>query len=57
MNDQNEWTDPSDERETIISYLVENSDLSPLQAKDLINKHSTDKGHLIEIARTMNAEG
>lgn len=57
MNNQNDWTDPSDEREAIIRYLVENTDLSPLQAKDLINKHGTDRGHLIEIARTMNAEG
>lgn len=57
MTDENSWTDPGDDREAAIRYLVENTDLSPLQAKELVAKHGADRTKLTEIARTMKAEG
>lgn len=57
MTDKNAWTDPSDDREAIIRYLVENTDLSPLQAKELVAKHGVDREKLMEAARTTKAEG
>lgn len=56
-DDRNEWTNPQDEDEAEIKYLVENTDLSPLQAKELVAKHGADREKLLEIARTMQAEG
>jgi hypothetical protein len=56
-DDRNEWTNPQDNDEAEIKYLVENTDLSPLQAKELVAKHGADRGKLLEIARTMQAEG
>jgi hypothetical protein len=53
----NNWTHPSNKEEAEIRYLVENTDLSPLQAKELVSKHGTDRAKLLEIARTMKAEG
>ena len=57
MTDKNDWIDPSSDAEAEIKHLVENTDLSPLQAKDLVAKHGTDRKKLLEIARTMKAEG
>ncbi|TWG65817.1 MULTISPECIES: hypothetical protein [unclassified Aminobacter] len=57
MNDNNEWMHPHTANEELVRYLVENSDLSPLQAKDLVAKYGTDREKLIEVARTMKAEG
>lgn len=57
MKDKNDWTAPSDAHEAEIKHLVENTDLSPLQAKDLVERHGTDRAKLLEIARTMKAEG
>lgn len=54
---ENEWMHPDDELKAEIKYLVENTDLSPLQAKDLVAKHGADREKLMEIARTMKAEG
>lgn len=56
MADKNEWLDPSNTHEAEIKYLVENTDLSPLQAKELVAKHGTDRARLLQIARTMKAE-
>ncbi|AZN70761.1 hypothetical protein D5400_05255 [Georhizobium profundi] len=56
-DDRNEWTNPQDNDEAEIKYLVENTDLSPLQAKELVAKHGADRDKLLEIARTMQAEG
>lgn len=56
-DDRNEWTNPQDNDEAEIKYLVENTDLSPLQAKELVAEHGTDRDKLLEIARTMQAEG
>lgn len=53
----NEWLDPENRAEEEIRYLVENTDLSPLQAKRLVEKHGADRQKLLEIARTMKAEG
>jgi hypothetical protein len=57
MTDSNSWTNPDDEREAAIKHLAENTDLSPLQAKDLISQHGTDIDTLMKIAETMKAEG
>ncbi|MGS1096833.1 hypothetical protein ACVCNR_20005 (plasmid) [Aquamicrobium terrae] len=40
-----------------VRYLAEHTDLSPLQARELIEKHGRDRKKLLEIARTMKAEG
>jgi hypothetical protein len=57
MTDSNSWTNPDDEREAAIKHLVENTDLSPLQANDVVAKHGTDINKLLKIAETMKAEG
>ena len=56
-DDKHEWLDPDNEEEATIRYLVENTDLSPLQAKELVARHGSDRAKLLEIARTMKAEG
>lgn len=53
----NEWLDPDTPEEHEIRYLVENTDLSPAQARELVQKHGADRKTLLEIARTMKAEG
>jgi hypothetical protein len=40
-----------------VRYLSENTDLSPYQAREVIAKHGHDRRKLLEIARTMKAEG
>ncbi|PBC02550.1 hypothetical protein CK220_20810 [Mesorhizobium sp. WSM3860] len=40
-----------------VRFLAENSDLSPKQALELIREHGHDRNKLLEIARTMKAEG
>lgn len=55
--DQNEWMSPDDEREAAIKHLVENTDLLPNQAKDLVAKHGADREKLMELGKTMKAEG
>lgn len=57
MTDANDWTSPDNATEAAIRHLVETTDLSPLQAKELVAKHGTDREKLLEIARTMKAEG
>lgn len=57
MADKNAWTDPANEHEEAIRYLVENTDVSPLQAKELVERHGTDQEVLIEIAKTRKVEG
>ena len=56
-NDQNDWTRPGDAREALIKALVEETDLSPLQAKELVAEHGTDRDKVFRIARTFKAEG
>lgn len=56
-DDRHEWLDPDNERDALVRHLVENTDLSPIQAKELVAKHGTDRAKLLEIARTMKAEG
>jgi len=48
-------TDPLTQDEDI-KYLAENTDLSPLQAKDLIKKHGRDRQKLLEEAKNFKAE-
>lgn len=57
MTDKNDWLNPGDAREAEIRYLVENTDLSPIQAKELVRKYGADRRKLLDIARTMKAEG
>jgi hypothetical protein len=38
-------------------YLAENTDLSPRQARELVRRHGRDRAKLLEIARSMKAEG
>lgn len=40
-----------------VRFLSENTDLSPRQARELIEKHGRDRTKLLEVARTMKAEG
>lgn len=54
---QNEWLDPENAEEAEVRYLVENTDVSPQQAKKLVAEHGTDREKLLEIAKTMKAEG
>lgn len=56
-DDRNDWTSPDNAHETEIRYLVENTDLSPLQAKELVAEHGPDREKLLKIAETMKAEG
>ena len=56
-DDANTWLDPDDVREAEIRYLVEHTDLSPLQAKELVARHGADRVKLLEVAKTMKAEG
>jgi len=57
MTDQNDWMDPKDAREAAIRFLAENTDLSPLQAKELVDLHGTDREELLKLAATRKAEG
>ena len=40
-----------------VKFLAENSDLSPLQAQDLIRKIGRDRQQLLEEAKKFKAEG
>lgn len=40
-----------------VRYLAENTDLSPNQARELVLRHGRDRKKLMEVARTMKAEG
>jgi hypothetical protein len=40
-----------------VKFLAENTDLSPNQALELIEKHGRDRRKLLEIAKTRKAEG
>jgi hypothetical protein len=39
-----------------VRYLTENTDLSPRQARELIEEHGDDREKLLRIAKTMKAE-
>lgn len=39
-----------------VKFLAENTDLSPRQARELIDKHGRDRKTLLEKARTFKAE-
>lgn len=55
--EKNEWLEPTTEEEAEIRYLVENTDLSPRQAREVVAEHGVDRKKLLEVARTMKAEG
>lgn len=55
--DRHEWLDPDTDEEAAVRFLAENTDLSPLQARELVARHGADRARLVEIARTMKAEG
>lgn len=46
---------PNDD-DPLVRELAEQTDLSPLQARGLIQQHGRDREKLLEIARTMKAE-
>jgi hypothetical protein len=54
--DPNSWTDPSNSVEAEVRYLVENTDVSPEQAKRLVKEHGPDRTKLLRLAKTMKAE-
>lgn len=39
-----------------VRYLTENTDLSPKQARELIEEHGNDREKLLQIAKKMKAE-
>ncbi|MGN6142287.1 MAG: hypothetical protein ACTHOP_01720 [Mesorhizobium sp.] len=39
-----------------VRYLTENTDLSPKQARELIEEHGNDREKLLQIAKRMKAE-
>jgi hypothetical protein len=47
------WDDDDED----IRFLAENTDLSPRQAGKLVAEHGRDRDRLLELARTMKAEG
>jgi hypothetical protein len=56
-DDPNDWLDADNANETEVRFLVENTDLSPMQAKELVQKHGTNREELLKIARNIKAEG
>jgi hypothetical protein len=54
--EKNEWLEPNTDEEAEIRHLVENTDLSPQQARQIVAKHGLDRRKLLEVARTMKAE-
>lgn len=55
--EKHEWLNPATEEEAEVRYLAEHTDLSPKQAQELVREHGTDRDKLLEIAKTMKAEG
>lgn len=50
-------TKDSEGDEADVLYLAENTDLSPLQARELIRRFGNDRDRLLREARTFKAEG
>ncbi len=55
MNHKKNDSDPLTEDEDI-KFLAENSDLSPLQARDLIKRIGRDRDKLLQEAKNFKAE-
>lgn len=53
---KNEWMHPDDELKAEIKHLVDNTDLSLVQARGLVSKHGADRNKLMKIAESMKAE-
>ncbi|GHC60834.1 hypothetical protein [Limoniibacter endophyticus] len=53
----NDWLEEKTPEDRAVRYLVEHTDVSPLQAKDLVSRHGSDISKLMEIAKTIKAEG
>ncbi|MBE1206251.1 hypothetical protein [Aminobacter carboxidus] len=45
---------PTDDE--LVKHLVETSDLSPLQAQDLVRRHGRDRAKLDTLAKSFKAE-
>ena len=56
-DDKDRQEDPLRDFEGELRYLAENTDLSPNQARELVQRYGTDRATLLEKARTMKAEG
>jgi hypothetical protein len=42
--------------DTDVMFLAENTDISPLQAQELIRKRGRDREELLKLAKSMKAE-
>ena len=49
-------TPPLPTDDELVMHLVETSDLSPLQAAELVRRHGRDRRKLDELAKTYKAE-
>lgn len=59
MSDENanDWLNANDEESRAIRFLVEETDLSPNQAREIVRKHGFNRAELLRIANTRKAEG
>lgn len=59
MSDHNatDWLTGDDEESRAIRYLVERTDLSANQAREIVRRHGLDRSELMRVARTRKAEG
>ena len=54
-NQQHQQADTREDE--LATYLAENTDLSPNQARELIRRHGSNREKLLEEARNFKAEG
>jgi hypothetical protein len=53
----NDWLNAHDEESRAIRFLVEETDLSPNQAREIVEKHGFNRAELLRVAQTLKAEG
>ena len=53
----NDWLNAHDEESRAIRFLVEETDLSPNQAREIVEKHGFNRAELLRVAHTLKAEG
>lgn len=53
----NDWLASDTEEARAIRFLVEQTDLSPKQAKEIVSEHGFNRTTLLQIAHTRKAEG
>lgn len=57
MNQKTIEPAPTPMDDELVRHLAETSDLSPLQALELVRLHGRDRRKLDELAKTIKAEG